>query len=102
MRELIRRCHIESQDAKTLELRYYLLSQDSDSIFLCEAHGGALYGVSVSSIERESGTPIYREESDNGLTYLKGEALDFIDEIADAHVTPESFLSIVDEYVGGF
>jgi len=100
MRELIRQCKIEAESAETLELKYYLLSQESESFFSCEAMEGTLYGVSVSA--REPNAPEYREMSDNGLTYIKSEALDFINEIADAHVTPESFLSIVDEYVGSF
>jgi len=100
MRELIRQCKIEADGSGGVELKYYLLSQDSDSLFSCEAMDGMLYGVSVSA--REPNAHEYREMSDSGLTYIKSEALDFINEIADALVTPESFLSVVDEYVGSF
>ena len=102
MRELIRLCHVETEDSGILELRYYLLSQESESTFSCEAIEGTLYGVSVSATSDKMGEPKSCEASDYGLTYLKTEALDFINEIADASVTPESFLAIVDEYVGGF
>ena len=102
MRELIRHLYIETEGAEVLELRYYLLSQESDSVFSCEAQGGILYGVSVSVATNKLDAPEYVEVSDNGLTYLKSEALDFINEIADASVTPESFFVIVDEYVAGF
>lgn len=100
MRELIRHLYIETERAEVLELKYYLLSQESDSVFSCEAQGGILYGVSVSAAVCKSDIHDYVEVSDNGLTYLKSEALDFINEIADASVTPESFFAIVDEYVG--
>jgi len=101
MRELIRLCKVEAQGTEVLELRYYLMSQKSDSLFSCEAVGGELYGVSVSAMVRTSGKPNFSEASDVGFTYLKSEAIDFINEIADAYVTPESFLCVVDEYVGG-
>ena len=98
MRELIR-CHkISTEKSELLELKYYLLSQESDSLFSCEACEGMVYGISVSAAD----TLGYTEESDVGITYLKNEAIDFINEIADAFVTPASFLSVVDEYVGGF
>lgn len=97
MRELIRRCEITTENAEVLELRYYLLSRESESLFSCEASEGMLYGVSISMTGKNGD---YTEESVAGFSYLKSEAVDFINEIADAYVTPESFLHIVDEYIG--
>ena len=102
MRELIRYCEVETEETEVLELRYYLLFQESDNFLSCEAHEGVLYGVSVSAAIRGNGKRNYIEVSDNGLTYLKSEAIDFINEIADACVTPESFLCVIDDYVGAF
>ena len=98
MRELIRRHEITTEKSEPLELRYYLLSQKSDSVFSSEACEGMVYGISVSAADVVG----YSEASDVGITYIKNEAIDFIHELADAFVTPASFLSVVDEYVGEF
>ena len=98
MRELVRHQEVLTQDAKVLELRYYLLSRESDSLLSCEAVEGMLYGVSVSA---QTDTD-YTEELCAWFSYLKSEAIDFINEIADASVTPTSLLCIVDEYMEAF
>jgi len=100
MKELIRFCQLETEDKEALELRYYLLSQESDSVFACEAVGGILYGVSISIVPHGVDELDSVEVSDHGLTYLKSEALDLINEMADALVTPESFFAIIDDYGG--
>jgi len=106
MRELIRQCEIKIGEESTLELRYYLLSQEADCNFSCEAPEGMLYGVALCAIVSSKGaellTPHYTEVSEVGFSYLKSESLDFINEIADACVTPESFIHIIDEYIGIF
>jgi len=76
-------------------LRYYLLSRPAESLFSCECSEGLVYGVAVTI---NGGV----ETLDPGFSYLRSEAVDFINEIADALVTPVSFLSLVDEYVGIF
>ena len=101
MRELICRCEVLLEEAKVMELTYYLLSQKAESLFSCEATEGMVYGVSVvADCPGEGGFYTYAAEP--GLSYLRNEALDFIYEIADAKVTPAGFLAIVDEYVSIF
>jgi len=101
MRELIRKCEIPLESTEVMELSYYLLNQKSDSLFLCEATEGVVYGVSVTAGFPGEETS-YTCETDMGFSYLRSEAVDFIHEIADANVTPTTFLAVVDEYVGSF
>ncbi|MCL2566046.1 MAG: DUF6514 family protein [Defluviitaleaceae bacterium] len=100
MRELIRRLEVPVSD-KSMELSYYLLSQKSESAFLCEAVEGMIYGISVEADSLEV-RGFYTYETALGFSYLKSEALDFINEIADAKVTPAGFLAVIDEYVENF
>ena len=103
-KELIRISTIEIEGKSGFELRYYLTGKKSESLFACECTEGTVYGIVVelvSSLGTYNGGYCDRAV-DPGFSYLKTEALDFINEIADCDVTPVAFFSIVDEYAGIF
>ena len=102
--------NIERSDASVIlaMVRYYLLSEPSESLLACECSEGMVYGVAVElkPVKGDGGLSLPRdldyEVVECGFSYLREEAIDFINEIADFQVTPLQLPYIIDEYVGIF
>ena len=102
--------NIERSDATVIlaNLRYYLLSEPSESLFACECSEGMVYGVAIElkPVDKAGGSCLPEnfdfEVMDCGFSYLREEAIDFINEIADFKVTPLQLSYIIDEYVSIF